>query len=472
MNRLIGQTIKIVNLETFVKYRYKVLINILVLILMIGFQFYDITVQISSNYFVVSWIAFNTYYVFSIFNKRNREVFLHISYLTKFNKIFMQYAVAMIMNFLWFVFIFLQLIFVMKSHIYIALLIALIDVVFGIALGSFAGVLRKNIGPLLIVCLTLFNFIAYNPLVYSASSHFLSISEQLHSINQINYINICSLLILSITLITVVCIIQTSSISKKFLKTLITLSLMILLYSSLIYIDFSQYEKKVDDEFLNYTYDDNHILYKSITREDSEKISKLINCFENKYRLVQSDYNFSVYIIEKKFLSKMSWFLKNEQPELVELDDQTIYFNIVSNSMINFENATFSRNLMKELQISFTKGVEGYSNTKYSRHLVDGFSIAILHDISSNLDFKNANEIEKYFDEYVSSMKEIPANKYNYIKRIAIEVYEKYPDQIELLYNRVISENPNNGHEFLLILEKDFTEIFDDIEVQKIIKEI
>lgn len=73
MVRLIGKTLKIVTLETFYNYRFKVMINLLILLLMIGFQFGDLTLKISSNYFVVSWISFNTYYIFSVLNKENRR---------------------------------------------------------------------------------------------------------------------------------------------------------------------------------------------------------------------------------------------------------------------------------------------------------------------------------------------------------------------------------------------------------------
>ncbi len=473
MMTIIKKTIKICNVEIYNGLFYRLLINVLVLLFIIGLQFGDITLKISSNYFVTTWISINVYSIFSLFRKKNRAFLLDLSYLSSNRKLLMLYMVSGIMNIGWGLFIFLHLLFVMKAVILNALIVTLLQYAFALSIGAVGGILyKKFVGITLIIGLGVINFISYNPLIYDGSSHFLSISEQLYAINVPNIINLISLSLLILLSVLVVAVLTKSGKKQKGVMLIILLMVGITTYTAIIFKDFSKYESLVKEDYVTIAMADHTVEYKDIQIDKVKVIYSIVSEFENHYQKIQSETRYSRYTMDKAYLSALSWKFKGLQPKTVTFDKDTLHIHVLSDSMIYFENAELLRNFMDEMEYAMAPEVKGYKQSKYTRHLVEGYSTAIMRDISGRLDLEQSQKVEDYYSKEIKDIFSYPTTNFNFVYRVALIIYDQFPSSVGAVYDAVLRQNPQSDQEFIRLLKNNFKDIVRDEDMKAILSRV
>ncbi len=473
MIAIIKKTIKICNSEFYNGLVYKLLINILVFLFIVGLQFGDITLKVSSNYFVTSWISINVYFIFCLFKKNNRAFLLDLSDLPSNRKLLMLYTVAGIMNIGWGLFIFFHLIFVMKATILNALMVTIIQYIFALSIGAVGGVLyKKYVGIMIIIGLAVVNFIFYNPLIYDGSSHFLSISEQLHAINVPNIINIISLILLLLLSLFITAILSKSHNRFKCTKLMILMVVCVVAYVSILFYDFSKYENLIKDDYVITTMGDHIIESKGIPIDKVEDIYSIVSEFEKHYQNVQTDTRYLKYIIDKRYLSAVSWKLKGIHPKSVVFNKDTMYIHILSSSMIYFEDADLLRNFMDEIKSAMVINVKGYNQSKYTRHLIEGYSIDIMKKISGDLDLEQSQKVKNYYIKEIEDIFSYPTTQFNFVYRVGLIIYDKFPSSIGAVYDVILKQNPQSDQEFIELLETNFKHIVKDEDMLEILSQV
>ena len=473
MMAVIKKTIKICNVEVYNGLTYKLLINVLVLLFIVGLQFGDITLKVSSNYFVTTWISINVYFIFSMFRKKNRAFLLDLSDLSSNMKLSMLYMVGGIMNIGWVVFIFFHLLFIMKATILKALMITVLQYVFAISIGAVGGILyKKYVGMSIIIGLAVANFISYNPLIYDGSSHFLSISEQLYAVNVPNIINIISLILLLLLSTFVIDILSKSNKRFKGAKLIILIVLFVISYAVIIFYDFSKYESLIKEDYATIDMDYHTVEYKDIPIDKVKVIYSIVSEFEKHYQSVQTDTRYSKYIMDKRYLTALSWRLKGIKPEIVDFKKDIMYIHVLSDSMIYFEDADLLRNYMDEMKDAMVLNIKGYNQSKYTRQLVEGYSIAIMKEISGDLELRQSTKVEDYYIKEIEDIFSYPTTQFNFIYRVALIIYNKFPSSVGAVYDMTFKQNPQSNQEFIKLLEDNFEDIASDEEMQAILKQI
>lgn len=470
---IIKKKIKISCLEMYNKISFMIFINIFVLIFVIGIQCGDITLKVFGNFFIVNWISINVYYIFSMFKKGNRGFLLDLSRLSRKKNLLVLYMLSGIMNIAWFVINFVSLIIVMKATLMDAFVIALVQYIFALAIGAICGVLyKKNIGIILITGLATMNFFLYNPLLVDASSHFLSISEQLHVINKINITNIISLIIIIIFCSLFVFISSNPDVRFRIIKIIALVALCFSIYMGIIYIELIKYENNASENY-NISFNDRHIIEsRGIEVSRVEDICMLLFEFEKLYKEIHPKFEYKKYILDKKYLSSVSWKVKGDIPETICFENDTVHINILSDSMIYFENADFLESFLDDLIESAVVEIEGYRKSRYTKHMIDGYSIAIIKTASANLDVGDSKTVEKKSIEKIEDIFNYPTTKQNYVFRVALIIYEKYNASAGEIYRLILKENPQSDEEFVRLLEDNYDYITKDKEMQKILNKI
>ncbi|SHH27091.1 hypothetical protein [Tepidibacter thalassicus] len=473
MMAIIKKTIKICNVEIYNGLAYRLLINVLVLLFIIGLQFGDITLKVSSNYFVTTWISVNVYFIFSLFRKKNRAFLLELSDLSSNRKLLMLYMVAGIMNVGWGGFIFFHLVFVMKATILNALMVTVLQYVFALSIGAVGGILyKKYVGIMIIIGLAVVNFISYNPLIYDGSSHFLSISEQLYAINVPNIINIISLILLSLLSTFVTDVLSKSHKRFKGAKLMILMIVCVASYVIMIFYDFSKYESLVKEDYVTIAMDDHIVEYKDIPIDKVEVIYSIVSEFEKHYQNIQSETLYSKYIMDKTYLSELSWKLKGIIPKTAVFNKDTMYIHVLSDSMIYFEDADLLRNFMDEMKCSMVLNIKGYNQSRYTRQLVEGYSIAIMKEISGDLDLEQARKVEDYYIKEIEDIFSYPTTQFNFVYRVALIIYNKFPSLAGSVYDVILRQNPQSNQEFIKLLEANFKDIVRDEDMLAILSRV
>lgn len=470
MKAIIKKTIKICNYEIYNGLVYRLLINILVLLFIVGLQFGDITLKVSSNYFATTWISINVCFIFSLFRKKNRAFLLDLSDLSSNGKLLMLYMVAVIMTIGWGLVIFFQLLFVMKATILNALMVTILQYVFALSIGAVGGILyKKYIGIMIIIGLAVANSIFYNPLIYDGSSHFLSISEQLYAVNVPNIINFISLILLLLLSTFVIGILSESHKRFKGAKLMILMMVCVASYTAMIFYDFSKYESLVKENCVTIAMGDHTVEYKDIPIDKVEAIYSIVSEFEKHYQKVQKETRYSKYIIDKRYLSALSWKLKGIHPKTVDFNKDKMYIHVLSDSMIYFEDADLLRNFMDEMKDAMVLDIKGYNQSKYTRHLVEGYTISIMKDISGDLDLEQSQKVEDYYIKEIKDIFSYPTTQFNFIYRVALIIYNKFPSSVGAVYDVTFKQNPQSDKEFIELLEENFEDIVRDEEMQAIL---
>lgn len=473
MTDLIKKTIKICNIEFFHCIRNKFLISALFFLFILGLQFGDITMRVGSNFFVTTWISINVYFVFALFGKNNREYLLQCSSLSSNHRLLLLFAVSGIMNLGWGILIFFQLIIVMEAYFVNAVMVTALQFFFAVALGALSGNLHKwHLGITIIISLAIINFIFYNPLIYDGSSHFFSISEQLYAINQPNLINYLSILLLTLSSILAVKILSQSNRKKKTMKVMILMSSYITSFILLVCYEFISHERYHEEEVATITRAAHMLRYRNLPIDKVESMYLILSKFEEYYRDLNKGTEYNTYVFNKEYLSPIGWRIKGDEPKSIYFEDKTIHVDVLSDSMIYFDNADLLRNFIDEIKYSFVEEIYGSGNSRYIRHLIEGYSIAILRDLSSELKEKKYHEVQDYYVKEIEKIFSVPTTEYNYVYRVALIIYDKYPESVGDVYDLIVEKNPESNQQFIGLLNKNFPDIVKDYQMKEILKHV
>ena len=116
--------------------------------------------------------------------------------------------------------------------------------------------------------------------------------------------------------------------------------------------------------------------------------------------------------------------------------------------------------------------VSAYDESKFTRHVINGYSMGILEKVSDRLELESSREIYDYYREYHDEMLRLPATKYNYVKKIAYIVYFDYPEYTDVLYTSIYEKEISSDEEFINLLKEDFKEIYENKKVVEILNAI
>jgi len=470
MKDIIKKSLLIVNLEGFNGLKNRIILNFFIIILLTVLQFQDVGTQIIGNYFSVIWISINSYYICTIFLKGNKNSFLLLSRLSNSKKIFLLFSVSFIINIPYLFYIIIQLFF-LKAGIFQTIYIPMLQYIFGIIFGiTTAFFYKKNIGIGVIILLGFLNFFKYNIYSYDAYNHLFSISEMLYSINSTNVTNILGFILMSIFGIVFSIILMDQNNKYKKIKIITLILSTLSVYSFRLYIELIESNKIENEKYKIVNVANQKIYYKGISESQAKNLSEIEIYFEEEYKKITGTIENRKIFIKKLFLTDILWKFKKNKIFPITFKDRIIQINVLSDSMMNFDNFYLLKNFIEEtekplLDQSYDK------NNKYINHLLEGFSIIVKKNIGKELKSYSGNKIEEYYNNDLKRIFLSPSNKNNFIKRIAMLIYNKYPEK-SIIFFKIISKNkPKNDKEFLILLKNNFIMLYNDRDVKKVIEE-
>lgn len=470
MLKIVAKTLTIIDKEIFKKSVYRLLINIVFFIFVLALQFGDITLQISGNYFMIIWVAVNTYFVFSLFIKKEREYILNIGKLRPVKIMFLMFVVSILINIHWLAFLFAQLLVFFEASILNTVIIGFIQYFFAISLGIVCGTLcKKNIGIFIIGIYGIYNFIVCNPYNYDGMSHLFYCSESLFTVNQLNTSNIEYMIIMGISFI----VFSYIFLYKRKRKIVYVIIAGIILVSSIMLKDLIKYNKTAKGEYKNYICDKS-VIYKGLDEETVSEILEIVQSLKQEYSVIEPSKGLKEYDcrIETQYLPSLIWKLGNKIPEPILIHDDEITINITSRNMIYFQNKYLLRNFIEEVNWALQENVKMYDMSKYSKHIINGYGMRILEEVTSSLKVDEENEVYKYYRDYMNKMIDVPATNYNFVKKIGYIIYRKYPERASEIYESILENKPKTDRQFIELIEKNFYDIRYDKEIQCIIKKV
>ena len=470
MKDIIKKSLLIVNLEGFNGLKNRIILNFFIIILLTVLQFQDVGTQIIGNYFSVIWISINSYYICTIFLKGNKNAFLLLSRLSNSKKFFLLFSVSFIINIPYLFYIIIQLFF-LKAGIFQTIYIPMLQYIFGIIFGiTTAFFYKKNIGIGVIILLGFLNFFKYNIYSYDAYNHLFSISEMLYSINSTNVTNILGFILMSIFGIVFSIILMDQNNKYKKIKIITLILSTLSVYSFRLYIELIESNKIENEKYKIVNVANQKIYYKGISESQAKNLSEIEIYFEEEYKKITGTIENRKIFIKKLFLTDILWKFKKNKIFPITFKDRIIQINVLSDSLMTFDNFYLLKNFIEEtekplLDQSYDK------NNKYINHLLEGFSIIVKKNIGKELKSYSGNKIEEYYNNDLKRIFLSPSNKNNFIKRIAMLIYNKYPEK-SIIFFKIISKNkPKNDKEFLILLKNNFIMLYNDRDVKKVIEE-
>lgn len=470
MKDIIKKSLLIVNLEGFNGLKNRIILNFFIIILLTVLQFQDVGTQIIGNYFSVIWISINSYYICTIFFKGNKNAFLLLSRLSNSKKIFLLFSVSFIINIPYLFYIIIQLFF-LKAGIFQTIYIPMLQYIFGIIFGiTTAFFYKKNIGIGVIILLGFLNFFKYNIYSYDAYNHLFSISEMLYSVNSTNVTNILGFILMSIFGIVFSIILMDQNNKYKKIKIITLILSTLSVYSFRLYIELIESNKIENEKYKIVNVANQKIYYKGISESQAKNLSKIEIYFEEEYKKITGTIENREIFIKKLFLTDILWKFKKNNIFPITFKDRIIQINVLSDSMMNFDNFYLLKNFIEETEKPLLD--QSYDeNNKYINHLLEGFSIIVKKNIGKELKSYSGNKIEEYYNNDLKRIFLSPSNKNNFIKRIAMLIYNKYPEK-SIIFFKIISKNkPKNDKEFLILLKNNFIMLYNDRDVKKVIEE-
>ncbi len=472
MYNLMVKSKKIVETEIYSNRIIYFLTNISVLLLVVVFQFGDITNQVSGNYFVIFWIAINVSLTFNIYLRNNREHILCIGKLGDGERYGFLILFNVVSNLPWMLVLFLQLLLFFNAKLPNAAVIALVQYVYAISLGSICGTIKdKRIGCMIICIYWLYTFIFCNPYHYYASSHVLSVSEPAFTVNDLNLESITSLFICALLFLTISYLKVKMDISKN-VKTVIAVILFVVVYSVFLQNALYRYHNEDRAEYKLYT-DNTRFEYKGLSDSRIADAVNIVDMMESEISGVLGDkHKYDKIYINKQFLPEILWMVKKEDIKPFEIKDKIISINVMAPSMLYLENTDFLKDFMEEICKELEFNVPNYDTSKFSRHVINGYAMGILECISGRLNIKSAKEVHEFYREDYAEMLEEHSTEYNYTKKIAYIVYTKYPECMDRLYLDVCEKEISTDAEFIDLLKNEFNEVYTDEKVADILDNI
>ena len=473
MIKLIGKSLKIVETEIYNNRMLAAFANSCVFLLVLALQFGDITLKVTGNYLVLVWVAMNVCFTLHIFFRGNREFILCISRFRNYDRYLFLILLAAIINMQWFLVIFIQLVVCFKADVGNALLITLTQYLYAIAFGALAGVIQvKGVGVFLIGAFGLYNFIFCNPYNYEASSHMFMNSEIIFTVNDLNIESIINSLLFSIFFFILAFLGIKLSVKRRIKTVLLYVICFIVVY--IVFLAGTIYTYENADIEQNMLYEQNErIEYRGLSDSEIKDVACIMILFEDEYNKIEGNLaNENTYMIQKRYLPEMVWLINGGSISPIQILNDHVNVNILSRNMLYFEHSDLLRSFLEEVCVEMEANVQGYNSSKYTRHMINGFSKCILENVSGKLEIKSAKEVYDYYDEYHNEMLILPSTEYNFVKKIGYIVYSKYPDLANKLYISIWENEVSTDDEFIDLLKNDFGVIYEDSEVIDILSYI
>ena len=252
---------------------------------------------------------------------------------------------------------------------------------------------------------------------------------------------------------------------------------LIILFFIVLYTDFLQnalyrYYKEMDEEYKKSS-DESDVNYRGISDMQIVDIENIIELMKNEYFNVSGkELLFDNVYVQKQFLPEIMCLIKDLDVNPVEINDNILYINIVSPNMLYFENSDLLKCFLEEISAEMEMNVWGYDESRFTRHVINGYSMGILENVSGKLKMESSREVYGYYREYYDEMLMLPATKYNYVKKIAYIVYFDYPEYTDELYTSICEKEISSDEEFINLLKNDFKQIYENKKVFKILDAI
>ena len=292
----------------------------------------------------------------------------------------------------------------------------------------------------------------------------------LYSINSTNVTNILGFILMSIFGIVFSIILMDQNNKYKKIKIITLILSTLSVYSFRLYIELIESNKIENEKYKIVNVANQKIYYKGISESQAKNLSEIEIYFEEEYKKITGTIENRKIFIKKLFLTDILWKFKKNKIFPITFKDRIIQINVLSDSMMNFDNFYLLKNFIEEtekplLDQSYDK------NNKYINHLLEGFSIIVKKNIGKELKSYSGNKIEEYYNNDLKRIFLSPSNKNNFIKRIAMLIYNKYPEK-SIIFFKIISKNkPKNDKEFLILLKNNFIMLYNDRDVKKVIEE-
>lgn len=473
MWKIIKRTVTIVDTEIFNHVINRILINAGIFLFLLALQWGDITLIVSSNYFLLIWIAVNSYFVFNLLIMSSRGTILAISRLGKPKIYLTAWGVSVIISVQWFVFLIAQIFLVFHANLLCALALALLQYVFAIALGAFLSIFwKKNIGLILIGILGIYNFFYCSPYNHEGASHEFFLNEFLFTVKDINRTSILELVLCVFFFILVSYGLLNKNMKNRQKKLVTGILIFIIADSLILGMDVLDYKKLLTCSYQILNDTGEQVEFRGVTGEQASQISEIVTLMIPEYEKFQTDPSKKVYKIDKFYLPEIIWRVEGNMPNTVEIDKNTVSVNVLSRNLIYFYQPDLLRSFLEEVNYYGKISVDHYDDTKYTRHLIDGFSIYSLSSISARITLSNAASVHSYYVDYADSMLSLPTTTFNFVKKIAYIINQKYPEDVVAVYHRVVENNPQNDEDFIKLLNTYFKSIYNDSDIQKIIDSV
>lgn len=473
MIRLTLKSLKIVESEIYNNKLIRYIANIGILLLVFFLQFGDITWKVTGNYIILVWIAMNVCLTFDIYLKNDRKHILCLGKLSNVKRYVFLIFLCIITNLLWLPVLLLQLLVGFEAYWINAIVIVFIQYIYAISLGTVCGSLKiKGIGVALIGLFGIYNFVFCNPYNYKASSHMFIVSEPIFTVNNLNAECIVNYILFALLFFTLAyCNVKINTKKKRKTPVLIIL-LFIALYAVFLQSTLCRYYNGMNEEYKKSS-DQSNINYRGISDIQIVDIESIIELMKDEYYTVSGKkLLFGNVYVQEQYLPEMMWLIKGLDVKPIEINDNILNINIVSPNMLYFENSDLLKCFLEEVSVEMEMNVSGYDESKFTRHVINGYSMGILEKVSDRLELESSREIYDYYREYHDEMLMLPATKYNYVKKIAYIVYFDYPEYTDVLYTSIYEKEISSDEEFINLLKEDFKEIYENKKVVEILNAI
>lgn len=424
---------------------------------------------------VIIWIAVNSYFSFKLFFRGNRAFFMTISRFSTVKLYMFLWGIIIIINLQWYIFLIFQMILALKAEILNAVIISTIQFLLAIAIGAFCSSLwKKNIGLILIGLLGIYNFVVCNPYYYEGASHPLFLSEALFTVNDLNYTNLSFLLLYTMVFAILGYRFLKRNTRYGIQKNLVFLSGFIFMWCAVLAVDVSHYQSIQKKEYENISFCDSVIYFRGISEQKAKEIGEILYLFEKEYENMKPKAmgKEKMYKIDKVFLPSVIWEVYGEKPKVINIREDYISLKLLSRNMFYFEQVDLLKCFMEEINLEFSKSVDCYNENKYTRHLIDGYAMEILSNVSQGISLENAQIVHEYYEKYNKEFLEMSTTKFNFVKKIGITIYKKYSKYAAPVYDYVMHNEIQNDEEFLNILKNHFANIYYDEEIQEVVEEL
>jgi hypothetical protein len=176
------------------------------------------------------------------------------------------------------------------------------------------------------------------------------------------------------------------------------------------------------------------------------------------------------YQFNKYYVSYL-YFVYKTRPTPIVIENDTIYIDIFSEAMTNFDEDYITRDFVSRYYDQVQNRVTNIEN-KYVYQIVEGCREHVYKYAFQNSVKKHSDHLVTETNRLIKKRNDSATTKSNFVKKIINLMFEEYKEDIPKLYTYVQSEPPETDLEFVKILEKNFPELLEDSNIKKIVESV